>query len=59
MAEVERAIERTTSFLQMGHVRRRVVSHGVLQIISSVHRKVDQQVLTCSLRGTHDHRVSS
>lgn len=26
-----RAIDRTTSPLQIGHVRRRVVSHGVLQ----------------------------
>lgn len=26
----ERAMERTTSFLQIGHVRRRVVSHGDL-----------------------------
>lgn len=33
-ADVERAIERTTSFLQMGQVRRRVVNHGVLQGIS-------------------------
>jgi len=54
-----RARERTTSPLQMGHVRRRVVSHGVLdsQLIWFFEGSGGQ--LTCSPRGTRDHMVDS
>ena len=52
-------IERTTSFLQIGQVRRRVVSHGVLDPVRSRQLKLTVEVLTCNRRGIHDHRVNS
>ena len=53
------AIERTTSFLQIGQVRRRFVSHGVLEPVRSRQPKLTVEELTCNRRGIHDHRVDS
>lgn len=53
-------IERTTSPLQIGHVRRRVVSQGVLVINQYAIRQMNKcRLLTCTRRGTHGHRVDS
>lgn len=57
-----RAMDRTTSPLQMGHVRRLVVNHGVLQVLLASGRKAtrsDEVILTCTQRGTHGHRADS
>lgn len=60
---LERARERTTSPLQMGHVRRRVVSQGVLrrcgQRVKIEGRLEWETELTCTRRGTHVRRVGS
>jgi hypothetical protein len=50
--------ERTTSPLQIGHVRRRVTSQGVLQMLVSG-RLGEVGTPTCSPRGIHDHMVNS
>ena len=57
-----RARERTTSPLQMGQVRRLVVSHGVLRyyLISNgfIFEGAENQ-LTCNRHGTRGHTASS
>lgn len=61
-AVVDCAMERTTSPLQIGHVRRRVVSHGVLLMgISLYHikRLAPRFKLTCIRREIRGHKVSS
>ena len=53
-------IERTTSPLQIGHVRRRVVSQGVLAISQYANRQMNiRRFLTCTRRETHGHTVGS
>ena len=53
-------IERTTSPLQIGQVRRRVVSQGVLVINQYPLRQMKwYNLLTCTRRGTHGHKVDS
>ena len=53
-------IERTTSPLHIGHVRRRVVSQGVLAISQHATRQVIRgRLLTCTRRETHGHMVGS
>ena len=47
------AMDRTTSPLQIGHVRRRVVSHGVLEYLVFVWSKGESARLTCTPHGTH------
>jgi hypothetical protein len=54
-----RARERTTSPLQIGQVRRRVVNHGVLYQISMVRQLVVVIQLTCNQHGIHDHKADS
>lgn len=54
------AIERTTSPLQIGHVRRRVVSQGVLVICQHTIRQISRSsFLTCTRRGTRGRMVGS
>jgi hypothetical protein len=60
------ARERTMSFLQMGQVRRRVVSQGVLfgLLVSDCRQGMENigkggKKLTCTLRGTHGRKVGS
>ncbi len=55
------AMERTTSPLHIGHVRRRVVSHGVLSFPRSAFRYALEMgiLLTCTRRGTHGHKGDS
>jgi hypothetical protein len=58
------ASERTISFLQMGQVRRRVVSQGVLfgLLVSRYLMStsgMDWKILTCTLRGTRGRKVGS
>ena len=53
-------IDRTTSPLQIGHVRRRVVSQGVLAISQYAIRQVNtHRQLTCTRREIHGHTVGS
>ena len=53
-------IERTTSPLQIGHVRRRVVSQGVLAICQHAIGQVNRhRLLTCTRRETHGRMVGS
>ena len=54
------AIERTTSPLQIGHVRRRVVSQGVLAICQHIIRHFNRsRLLTCTRHETHGRMVGS
>ena len=58
--EDELAIERTTSPLQIGHVRRRVVSQGVLAICQHIiGRTSKSRLLTCTRRETRGRMVGS
>jgi hypothetical protein len=51
---------RTTSPLQMGQVRRRVVSHGVLyRLVSVIFSAISVCRLTCTLSGTRGHKAGS
>ena len=53
-------IERTTSPLQIGHVRRRVVSQGVLEISQYADGEMNRRwLLTCTQREIHGHTVGS
>ena len=55
-----RDIERTTSFLQIGHVRRRVVNHGVLrQLLALKVVVIRRGQLTCTRHEIHDRTVDS
>lgn len=53
------ARERTTSPLHIGHVRRRVVSQGVLRSKRLDTPKKLGVMLTCTPRGIHDHTAIS
>jgi hypothetical protein len=54
------ARERTMSFLQMGQVRRRVVSQGVLFGLSVMRNCIKGgKKLTCTLRGTRGRKADS
>jgi hypothetical protein len=53
---------RTTSDLQMGQVRRRVVSHGVLFIClcqKYIYIRIGGERCTCTPREIHDHMVAA
>lgn len=54
-----RAIDLTTSPLQMGQVLRRLTSQGVLTKVSKVHTACFHKMLTCSLRGTRARKGDS